>query len=164
MVSRLSGRCESGLSKKNEHKPRLEHVCVQPGLCLCFYALQCTACDFQSQFTGFGARPPTSIFVFVYTNALLARSLCLKKLRSYLLKIVLVFSLSSCGKQCLWLSIATNYLLGLPQTPVYAESILRLRVHGTLPMRAAQSLKRYLISKKLGVLYSTYEADRKNLQ
>ena len=117
MVSRLSGRCESGLSKKNEHKPRLEHVCVQPGLCLCFYALQCTACDFQSQFTGFGARPPTSIFVFVYTNALLARSLCLKKLRSYLLKIVLVFSLSSCGKQCLWLSIATNRLLGCTPIP-----------------------------------------------
>ena len=73
MVSRLSGRCESGLSIKNEHKPRLEHVCVQQGLCLCFYALQCTACDFQSQFTGFGARPPTSIFVFVHTNALLAK-------------------------------------------------------------------------------------------
>lgn len=45
------------------------------------------------------------------------RSLCLKKLRSYLLKIVLGFSLSSCGKQCLWLSIATNHLLGAPPNP-----------------------------------------------
>ena len=107
---------------------------------------------------------PQQAFLCLYIQTHCLRSLCLKKLRSYLLKIVLVFSLSSCGKQCLWLSIATNYLLGLPQTPVYAESILRLRVHGTLPMRAAQSLKRYLISKKLGVLYSTYEADRKNLQ
>ena len=38
------------------------------------------------------------------------------------------------SKQCSWLSIATNHLLGLPQTPVYAKSILRLRVRGTLPI------------------------------
>jgi len=59
-----------------------------------------------------------------------------------------VFALYKMSKQCSWLSIATNRLLGLPQTPVYAESILRLRVQRTL-FSEFKNLENRLIQKRV---------------
>lgn len=63
------------------------------------------------------------VFLYLYIQMHCLRSLCLKKLRSYLLKIVLVFSLSSCGKQCFWLSTLPDAACwSAPQSPAHRSS------------------------------------------
>ena len=78
MVSRLSGRCESGLSIKWTQAPagtRLRSAgALRMLLCAAAHSLR-----FSITVHGFGAQPPTSIFVFVYTNALLAGTILLVK-------------------------------------------------------------------------------------
>lgn len=88
-------------------------------------------CNGPLQLTGFGALPQQAFRLCIYEGPA-CRSLWLKDAWWNLLKNFLFFVLYKMGKQCSWLSIATNRLLGLPQTPVYAESILRLRVQRTL--------------------------------
>lgn len=92
-------------------------------------------------------RGPNKHFAFVHTKALLAEYVFEKAERN-LLKIFFVFALPKMSKQCSWLSIATNRLLGLPQTPVYAESILLLRVQRTL-FSASKNLENRLIQKRV---------------
>ena len=65
---------------------------------------------------------PQQVLVFVYTNALLAKFV-FKKIVIVTLKNVLNFSLSSCGKLCLWLSISPDAACwGTPRSPVHRRS------------------------------------------
>ena len=86
---------------------------------------------FHHSLWGLG-RSPNKHFAFVSTNALVAKYVFEKSRMACLGNVISFLINHTMSKQCSWLSIATNHLLGLPQTPVYAESILRLRVLRTL--------------------------------